>query len=79
MQTNTVVVGRLFPMGNNRPRRSPKNGSVAGDAGVRARGRGRQFQRSPHPLYIRDPQNRHVTAKLRVFVDWVTALFATLY
>ena len=28
------------------------------------------------PLYVMYPQNRHLTAKVRVFVDWVTELFA---
>jgi len=28
----------------------------------------------PMPLYLAFPPNRHVSAKLRVFIDWVTAL-----
>lgn len=35
------------------------------------------WQRPPHPLYLAYPQNRHLSTKLRVFVDWVEALFAT--
>jgi DNA-binding transcriptional LysR family regulator len=30
----------------------------------------------PMPLYLAFPPNRHVSAKLRVFIDWVTALLA---
>ena len=30
----------------------------------------------PMPLYIAFPPNRHVSAKLRVFIDWVAALMA---
>lgn len=32
----------------------------------------------PVPLYVVYPPNRHVSAKLRVFVDWVVELFASL-
>ena len=28
------------------------------------------------PLYIAFPPNRHVSAKLRVFIDWVVVLMA---
>ena len=28
------------------------------------------------PLYLAFAPNRHVSAKLRVFIDWVTALVA---
>jgi LysR family transcriptional regulator, regulator for bpeEF and oprC len=28
------------------------------------------------PLYVMYPRNRHLSARLRVFVDWVTALYA---
>ncbi|WAS94585.1 LysR family transcriptional regulator [Nannocystis punicea] len=34
------------------------------------------WQRPSHPIYLGYPQNRHLSAKLRVFVDWVAALFA---
>ncbi|MDC0718087.1 LysR family transcriptional regulator [Nannocystis bainbridge] len=34
------------------------------------------WQRPPHPIYIMYPQNRHLSAKLQVFVDWVADLFA---
>jgi len=30
----------------------------------------------PMPMYIAFPPNRHVSAKLRVFIDWVIALMA---
>lgn len=30
----------------------------------------------PMPLYVAFPPNRHVSAKLRVFIDWVAALMA---
>ena len=30
----------------------------------------------PMPMYIAFPPNRHVSAKLRVFMDWVEALMA---
>ncbi|KDD14705.1 LysR family transcriptional regulator [Bordetella bronchiseptica] len=30
----------------------------------------------PMPLYIAYPQNRHVSAKLRVFIDWIVELMA---
>lgn len=28
------------------------------------------------PLYLAYPPNRHVSVKLRVFIDWITALLA---
>jgi DNA-binding transcriptional LysR family regulator len=28
----------------------------------------------PMPLYIASPPNRHVSAKLRLFIDWVVEL-----
>jgi DNA-binding transcriptional LysR family regulator len=28
------------------------------------------------PLYVAFPPNRHVSAKLRVFIDWVAELMA---
>ncbi len=31
----------------------------------------------PMPLYVAFPPNRHVSVKLRVFIDWVSALLAT--
>jgi DNA-binding transcriptional LysR family regulator len=30
----------------------------------------------PMPLYLAFPPNRHVSAKLRVFIDWVAELMA---
>jgi len=35
-----------------------------------------QWQIDPMPLYIAYPPNRHVSKKLRVFIDWVVALMA---
>jgi DNA-binding transcriptional LysR family regulator len=32
------------------------------------------WQLNPMPLYIAYPPNRHVSAKLRVFIDWVVEL-----
>ncbi|WP_141057110.1 LysR family transcriptional regulator [Stenotrophomonas rhizophila] len=32
------------------------------------------WQVAPMPLYVAFPPNRHVSAKLRVFIDWVAAL-----
>ena len=32
------------------------------------------WQLDPMPLYIAYPPNRHVSAKLRVFIDWVAAV-----
>jgi len=34
------------------------------------------WKRPRHPLFIVYPPNRHINAKLRVFVDWVTKVFA---
>jgi DNA-binding transcriptional LysR family regulator len=34
------------------------------------------WQTPRHPLYVVYPQNRHLSARLRVFVDWVTEVFA---
>ena len=34
------------------------------------------WELEPLPLYIAYPPNRHVSAKLRVFIDWVVALMA---
>jgi LysR family transcriptional regulator for bpeEF and oprC len=31
---------------------------------------------TPIPLYVVYPPHRHLSNKLRVFVDWVTTLFA---
>jgi LysR family transcriptional regulator for bpeEF and oprC len=30
----------------------------------------------PLPIHVVYPQNRHLSAKVRVFVDWVAQLFA---
>ncbi|MDK7808481.1 LysR family transcriptional regulator, partial [Klebsiella pneumoniae] len=30
-----------------------------------------QWRISPMPLYLAFPPNRHVNAKLRVFIDWI--------
>ncbi|RQV79800.1 LysR family transcriptional regulator [Burkholderia anthina] len=35
-----------------------------------------QWQLEPMPMYVAFPPNRHVSAKLRVFVDWVAELMA---
>ncbi len=34
------------------------------------------WSRPPHPLHLLYPRNRHLQAKLRVFVDWVAEIFA---
>lgn len=34
------------------------------------------WQLDPMPMYIAYPPNRHVSAKLRVFIDWVVELMA---
>ena len=34
------------------------------------------WQIEPMPLYVAFPPNRHVSRKLRVFIDWVAALLA---
>ncbi|WP_068826622.1 LysR family transcriptional regulator [Pseudomonas sp. BMS12] len=36
----------------------------------------KDWQLDPMPLYLAYPPNRHVSAKLRVFIDWVVALMA---
>ena len=35
------------------------------------------WQLAPMPLYLAYPPSRHVSARLRVFIDWVVALMAT--
>ncbi|MGE7990319.1 LysR family transcriptional regulator [Pseudomonas sp. NPDC089554] len=35
-----------------------------------------EWTNDPLPIYVVYPQNRHLSAKLRVFVEWVTQLFA---
>ena len=37
-----------------------------------------KWSRPPHPLYVMYPPNRHLNAKLRVFVDWVGGVFAKI-
>ncbi|WAJ35727.1 LysR substrate-binding domain-containing protein [Pseudomonas sp. GOM7] len=34
------------------------------------------WQMAPMPMYLAFPPNRHVSAKLRVFIDWIVALLA---
>jgi DNA-binding transcriptional LysR family regulator len=34
------------------------------------------WQMDPMPLYVAYPPNRHVSAKLRVFIDWISELMA---
>jgi DNA-binding transcriptional LysR family regulator len=34
------------------------------------------WQMTPMPMYLAFPPNRHVSAKLRVFIDWVVELMA---
>jgi DNA-binding transcriptional LysR family regulator len=34
------------------------------------------WTRPPHPIHVVYPSNRHLNAKLRVFVDWVVDVFA---
>ncbi len=34
------------------------------------------WQLDPMPLYVAFPPNRHVSAKLRVFIEWVVELMA---
>ncbi|WP_299998208.1 LysR family transcriptional regulator [uncultured Cedecea sp.] len=34
------------------------------------------WQLDPMPMYIAFPQNRHISAKLRVFIDWLVELMA---
>ncbi|WP_253927045.1 type 2 periplasmic-binding domain-containing protein [Halomonas hibernica] len=33
-----------------------------------------EWHLDPMPMFIAFPPNRHVSAKLRVFIDWVVAL-----
>ena len=35
-----------------------------------------EWQLDPMPMYLAYPPNRHVSAKLRVFIDWIVALTA---
>lgn len=37
-----------------------------------------QWQPAPYPFYVVYPSNRHVSSRLRVFIDWAAALFAEL-
>ncbi|WP_158238622.1 hypothetical protein [Roseateles chitinivorans] len=34
------------------------------------------WTRPRHPLYVVYPASRHLSAKLRLFVDWVAEVFA---
>ena len=34
------------------------------------------WQLEPMPIYVAFPPNRHVSAKLRVFIDWIVELMA---
>jgi LysR family transcriptional regulator for bpeEF and oprC len=34
------------------------------------------WQPEPIPIHVLYPANRHLSAKVRVFVDWIAALFA---
>jgi DNA-binding transcriptional LysR family regulator len=34
------------------------------------------WSRPPHPLHLLYPPNRHLNARVRVFVDWVAGVFA---
>ncbi len=34
------------------------------------------WETDPLPIYVMYPQNRHLSAKVRAFVDWVAELFA---
>ena len=34
------------------------------------------WQFDPMPMYVAFPPNRHVSAKLRAFIDWVVELMA---
>jgi LysR family transcriptional regulator for bpeEF and oprC len=34
------------------------------------------WSNEPLPIHVVYPQNRHLSAKVRVFVDWVTELFS---
>jgi DNA-binding transcriptional LysR family regulator len=37
-----------------------------------------EWQPAPYPFYVVYPSNRHVSSRLRVFIDWAAALFAEL-
>jgi len=37
-----------------------------------------RFQPKPYPLHLAYPPNRHVSNRLRVFIDWVVEVFAKL-
>ncbi|WP_377702719.1 LysR family transcriptional regulator [Pseudoduganella sp. UC29_71] len=37
-----------------------------------------EWQPPPYPFYVVYPSNRHVSSRLRVFIDWAAALFAEL-
>ena len=36
------------------------------------------WTRPRHPIHVMYPPNRHLNAKLRVFVDWVADVFAAV-
>lgn len=36
----------------------------------------REWRPPPHPIYVVYPANRHLSHRLKVFIDWVAALFA---
>jgi LysR family transcriptional regulator for bpeEF and oprC len=35
-----------------------------------------RFQPNPYPLHLAYPPNRHVSNRLRVFIDWAVQAFA---
>ena len=35
-----------------------------------------RFQPKPYPLHLAYPPNRHVSNRLRVFIDWAVQAFA---
>ncbi len=37
-----------------------------------------EWRQPPHPLYAMYPQNRHLNAKARVFIDWAVEVFAAI-
>lgn len=37
-----------------------------------------QWQPAPHPFHVVYPPNRHLSNRVRVFIDWIAAEFATL-
>lgn len=37
-----------------------------------------EWRQARHPLYAMYPQNRHLNAKVRVFIDWAAEIFAAL-